>query len=130
MPPAPTPIYHPLPLPIFPCPGPSYHPLQVVLPATPTTLAASKRFVARAETTYATPKYALWKNASAVLRHIDAMEAAYDGFWGPYDTLSKDERAPIFEMPPQPWDKAHRPALVAAQVRAFKAKQQRGGGRR
>jgi arylsulfatase A-like enzyme len=77
------------------------------------------RFTAAAETAYTTPKYAVWKNETAVRGHIARIGAAYGGFWGPYVSLADAEAAPFFELPPQPWDKAHRPALVEAQKRDY-----------
>ena len=49
----------------------------------------------------------------------ERIDAAYRGFWGPYVSLADAEAAPFFELPPQPWDKAHRPALVEAQKRDY-----------
>ena len=73
------------------------------------------RFAELQESAYATPRYAIWQDEETMARHVAVVEREHGGFWGPYTSLAVDERAPVVELPFQPWDRLHRPELVEAQ---------------
>ena len=78
------------------------------------------RFAELQKSAYATPRYAIWQDEETMARHVSVVEREHGGFWGPYTSLAVDERAPVVELPFQPWDRLHRPELVEAQRVALK----------